>query len=78
MSLNAEDLIGYLKNDLNIDEPVDAQTELFSSGLLDSVSMVGLITFIEDRTGGTIQPGDVTLDNFDTIDAIMAYADSLA
>ena len=77
MSLNAEDLIGYLKNDLNIDEPVDAETELFSSGLLDSVSMVGLITFIEERTGATIQPGDVTLDNFDTVERIQAYVATL-
>lgn len=77
MSLNAEDLIGYLKNDLNIDEPVDGDTELFSSGLLDSVSMVGLITFIEERTGATIQPGDVTLDNFDTVERIRAYVESL-
>lgn len=77
MSLNAEDLIGYLKNDLNIDEPVDAETELFSSGLLDSVSMVGLITFIEERTGATIQPGDVTLDNFDTVERIQAYVANL-
>lgn len=77
MSLNAEDLIGYLKNDLNIDEPVDAGTELFSSGLLDSVSMVGLITFIEERTGATIQPGDVTLDNFDTVERIQAYVANL-
>lgn len=77
MSLNADDLIGYLKNDLNIDEPVDAGTELFSSGLLDSVSMVGLITFIEERTGATIQPGDVTLDNFDTVERIQAYVESL-
>lgn len=77
MSLNAEDLIGYLKNDLNIDEPVDAGTELFSSGLLDSVSMVGLITFIEERTGATIQPGDVTLDNFDTVERIQAYVATL-
>lgn len=77
MSLNAEDLIGYLKNDLNIDETIDAGTELFSSGLLDSVSMVGLITFIEERTGATIQPGDVTLDNFDTVERIQAYVATL-
>ncbi|MTH35108.1 acyl carrier protein [Paracoccus limosus] len=77
MSLNVEDLIGYLKNDLNIEEALDGDTELFSSGLLDSVSMVSLITFIEERTGATIQPGDVTLDNFDTVERIRAYVDSL-
>ncbi len=77
MSLSKDALISYIQRELNIDEPIDGETELFSTGMLDSVSMVGLIAFIEEKTGTHIQPGDVTLDNFDTIDAIMAYADSL-
>lgn len=75
MSLSVDDLIVYLRTDLGIEDDIDAETELFSSGLLDSVSMVGLITFIEERTGATIQPGDVTLDNFDTVERIQAYVE---
>ncbi|CAM3011825.1 Phosphopantetheine attachment site [Paracoccus aminovorans] len=77
MSLSKDALISYIQRELNIDQPIDGETELFSTGMLDSVSMVGLIAFVEDKTGSHIQPADVTLDNFDTIDAIMAYADSL-
>ncbi len=77
MSLSQEQLVSHLRDDLNIDEPIDGETELFSSGLLDSVSMVGLITFIEEKTGATIQPADVTLENFDKVERILAYVASL-
>ena len=73
MTFKKDDLIGYIQTELNVDEPVAGDTELFSSGMLDSVSMVGLISYVEDKGGVHIQPGDVTLDNFDTIDSILEY-----
>jgi acyl carrier protein len=45
--------------------------------MLDSVSMIGLIAFVEQKTGMQVQPGDVTLDNFDSIDAILGYVAGL-
>jgi acyl carrier protein len=78
MNLNEKDLVSYIRRELGINEPIDGQTELFSTGMLDSVSMVGLISFVEEQTGAHVQPGDVTLENFDTINAILAYACSLA
>lgn len=78
MKLSKDDLIAYLRQEQNINEEIDGATELFSSGLLDSVSMIGLITFIEDRTRYTIQPVDVTLENFDTVDRISAYVAGLS
>ena len=73
MSLIKDDLINYVQTELNAGEDIAGDTELFSSGMLDSVSMVGLISFVEDKAGVHIQPGDVTLDNFDTIDSILEY-----
>ena len=46
MTFKKDDLIGYIQTELNVDEPVAGDTELFSSGMLDSVSMVGLISFV--------------------------------
>ncbi|MTH79817.1 acyl carrier protein [Paracoccus aestuariivivens] len=77
MSLTKSQLIDYLRDEQSIEEAIDGDTELFSSGLLDSVSMVGLITFIEEQTGAVVQPGDVTLENFDTVDRIAAFATTL-
>ncbi|MFG6081437.1 acyl carrier protein [Paracoccus litorisediminis] len=78
MSLTQSQLITYLRDEQNIGEAIDNDTELFSSGILDSVSMVGLITYIEETTGTIIQPGDVTLENFDTANRIAAFVASLA
>lgn len=77
MSLSKDALITYVRNELNIDEPIAGDTELFSTGMLDSVSMVGLISFVEEKGDVHVQPGDVTLENFDTIDAILEYVAGL-
>lgn len=77
MTLSQDMLIDYLRNSLNMDDPIAGDTELFSTGMMDSVGMVGLIAFVEENTGLRVQPNDVTLDNFDTIDAILAYVRSL-
>lgn len=77
MSLSKDELIRYIRSELNIDTPLEGDTELFSTGMLDSVAMVGLISFVEQHAGVQVQPGDVTLDNFDTVDAILAYVQSL-
>ncbi len=77
MSLSKDELIRYIRSELNIDTALEGDTELFSTGMLDSVAMVGLISFVEQHAGVRVQPGDVTLDNFDTVDAILAYVQSL-
>lgn len=77
MPLSQSELIEFIRNDLGISDAIAGDTELFSSGVLDSVSMVSLITFIEQKADVTIQPADVTLENFDTVDAIIAHVGSL-
>lgn len=74
MTLTAESLAAFLTDILNVEGPLDAETELFSSGLLDSVAMINLIAHIEDQARIEVRPSDVTLDNFDTIARILAYA----
>ena len=74
MSITQEDLMKFLSNDLAIDcSKVNADTLLFSSGLVDSFSLVSIMTYIEDEGGVTISPSDVKLENFDSISRIMAY-----
>jgi acyl carrier protein len=78
LAFTAHDVIDYLRNDLSVDQDLDEQSALFSTGLLDSVSMMNLILFIEQRSGAEVRPSDVTLDNFDTVARIVAYAATLA
>ncbi|TCV70021.1 phosphopantetheine binding protein [Neorhizobium sp. R1-B] len=77
MSLTYGALIGYLRDSLSIND-ADRESELFSSGLLDSVSMVNLLAFIEQSTGISIRAEDVTLENFDTPDRILRFAEASA
>lgn len=76
--LTADTVLTYLRDDLMIEDPITPDDALFSSGLLDSVAMMNLITFLEEKTGGDVRPSDVTLDHFDSIDRIVAYAATLA
>jgi acyl carrier protein len=74
MALDRENLRRYLHEQQGLEyEEFDDDTLLFSSGLIDSFSMVNLILFIEDTTGVRVHPADVTLDNFDSIDRILAF-----
>lgn len=73
MSLSPDDIIDFLRTSLNIDDPLDAESALFSTGLLDSVAMLNVIAFVEEKGGSEVRPGDVTLDNFDTPQRIADY-----
>lgn len=73
MPISTEDLIAFLADALGIADDLGPDTELFSSGLLDSVAMMNIIAFIEDRAGIDIRPADVTLDNFDTVQRIVDH-----
>lgn len=76
MALTEDQTIAFLKETLQVEEDLDADTSLFSSGLLDSVAMMTLIAFVEEQSGIDVRPQDVTLENFDTPARIVAYAES--
>ena len=42
--------------------------------MLDSVAMMNTIGVLADKGGIDVRPADVTLDNFDTVARIVAYA----
>lgn len=52
-------------------------TGLFSGGLIDSLSVMDLVGFVEEQIGAPIRPGDITLENFDSIDRIVRFAERL-
>ena len=72
--MNRGALIDHMKERMGLDpEGVDDDTPLFSTGLLDSFSMVDLIFYIESHTGRRMSPGEVSLDNLDTIGGVLGY-----
>ncbi len=74
MELTSKDIVGYISGDLAIEDPVDLQTPLFSSSILDSFQMMSVVEFIEKRCSFRVAPDDITLENFDTVERMLAYA----
>jgi acyl carrier protein len=76
MSLTRDSLLNYLEQ-LGVEaDSLTEDTHLFSDGVLDSFTMVDLIAFIEKEAEVKMKPGDVRLDNLDSVDRILSYADA--
>jgi acyl carrier protein len=50
---------------------VDDATPLITGGLIDSVGMISLVRFIEQRFGIEFRPKEIDAHRLDTIDAIV-------
>jgi acyl carrier protein len=75
MDMSESSLREYLVERFGVaPEALEDGTLLFSSGLLDSFSLVDVLAFIEQRAGFAVSPADVTLENFDSIARMAAYA----
>jgi acyl carrier protein len=53
--------------------PLAGEASLLESGILDSLSLLQLVVFLEERFGITIGDADLLPANFDSIDSICAY-----
>lgn len=53
--------------------PLDENTPLLSSGILDSLSILHLMSFLGQELGIEIEDEDFTLDNFETIGSLLTF-----
>lgn len=60
-----------------VGEEIDfaADTSLFGEGIIDSLGQVKLISFLEKHYNITIDSGEITTENFDTINQIVALVE---
>jgi acyl carrier protein len=58
-------------------KPLDADTPLFSSGIVDSFGVLELIAFLDDTFGVDIDPARHDLAEFDTIAKITTLVTTL-
>lgn len=65
----------YIRDQSSIE--VETEESLFDRGILDSMALMELIMFIEDRTGLKVPPEEVNPDNFETISRIEKLLDRL-
>ena len=51
-------------------DSLDAETPLISGGILDSISTVKLVTFLEEKYGVEFQAHEISSDNLETLTLI--------
>lgn len=73
-----ENIIEFLADELAIDTNlINDQSLIFSTGIIDSFSLISLIAFIEKQLGFQINPMDINLDNLDSIERIVAFVNRI-
>ncbi len=53
--------------------PLTEETALVESGILDSLSLLQLVVFLEERFGITVGDADLLPENFASLNTICAY-----
>lgn len=53
--------------------PLSNDTSLLTGGILDSLSLLRLVVFLQDRFQLTVDETDLLPENFDSVNAICAY-----
>jgi len=76
MAVTRQALVEYMVGNLGLQEDaLSDDTLLFSTGLLDSFSLVELITFIESNASIKVGATEVNLDNLDSIERILRFVE---
>ncbi len=57
------------------DEPVDRETDLLLTGLVDSIGVMRIVEWLETTHEIEIHPADVILENFQTVAAMAAFVE---
>jgi acyl carrier protein len=58
--------------------PLSNATSLLETGVLDSLSLLKLVVFVQERFGITMDDVDLVPENFDSVDALCTYLRSRA
>ena len=68
-------ILDYIKSELLADDQLDltADDDLLGSGLISSMAIFRLITFLEETFSVRIPPEEMTIDHFITVNAMAAY-----
>lgn len=67
----------FLSDSLDVDlDGLDEDSPLFSTGVIDSFALVSIMTFLESECGIRISPEAVTLDNFDSVNNMLAFVEA--
>jgi len=54
---------------------INGTTELLLDGIVDSLGVVQIVNWLEEHLGQPVDPGDVTIDHFGSIDQMVEFAE---
>ncbi|HET6616753.1 MAG TPA: acyl carrier protein [Gemmatimonadota bacterium] len=66
----ATELIDYLHRDPRVEGSIGPDTELVESGRIDSLTILDLVVFVEERYGVALTAEDLTPLNLSTVTAL--------
>lgn len=68
-----DELVAMISNDIAPHAEITPATELLLSGLIDSIGVIRIVDWLEGHLATEIDPVDVVLENFRTVDAIVEF-----
>ncbi len=72
----AEQLVKFISAELlGPGEEIDGSTDLLLSGMVDSLGVIQIVVHLETELDMLIDPADVILENFQTVDAMVAFVE---
>ncbi|MFD2726449.1 acyl carrier protein [Hyunsoonleella rubra] len=72
-------IINYIEQELageDIEDGLDASDDLLGSGILDSMAMVRLIAYVEETFEIKVDPEEMIIENFMTVEDISSFISS--
>ena len=72
-----EQLLSFVNSDVSLDQSIEivGETDLLLTGLVDSVGLIEIVGWLEDEVGIDVDPIDVVLANFQTVDNMVALVE---
>ncbi len=72
-------LVAFIQDEIVLDDTVvQGDTDLLLSGAVDSLGVIRITHWMEETNGILVDPGDVTLENFQTVNKMAAYLSARA
>jgi acyl carrier protein len=73
----ADELLRMVNRDVSLDPTVTIglDTDLLMTGLVDSLGVVEIVAWLEERLAIEIEPADIVLEHFQTVSLMLAYVE---
>ncbi len=74
MKTQSDELTEFIQSEIVLgDLEISYDTDLLLSGAVDSLGVIRITHWMEEAAGIVVDPGDVTLENFQTVARMVAY-----